>query len=62
MHGELSCRSEEREMAHHNRNIGFFSVIAGCLLAAAVLVALLVGGEIAGPKVAINASPPVTAH
>jgi hypothetical protein len=53
---------QEREMAHHNRNIGFFSIIAGSLLAAAVLVALLVGGEIAGPKVAINASPPVTAH
>jgi hypothetical protein len=53
---------QEREMAHHNRNIGFFSIIAGSLLAAAVLVALLVGGEIAGPKVATNASPPVTAH
>jgi len=53
---------QEREMAHHNRNIGFFSMIAGSLLAAAVLVALLVGGEIAGPKVAFNASPPLTAH
>jgi len=21
---------QEREMAHHNRNIGFFSMIAGC--------------------------------
>ena len=52
----------EREMAHHNRNIGFFSMIAGSLLAAAVLVALLVGGEIAGPKVVFNASPPITAR
>jgi hypothetical protein len=53
---------QEREMAHHNGNIGFFSMIAGSLLAAAVLVALLVGGEIAGPKVAFNASRPVSAH
>ncbi len=52
----------EREMARHNRNIGFFSMIAGSLLAAAVLVALLVGGEIAGPKVVFNASPPITAR
>jgi hypothetical protein len=52
----------EREMARHNRNIGFFSMIGGSLLAAAVLVALLVGGEIAGPKVVFNASPPITAR
>jgi hypothetical protein len=39
---------QEREMAHHNRNIGFFSMIAGSVLAAAVL--------------AFNASPPLTAH
>jgi hypothetical protein len=45
-------------MAHPNRNIGFFTMVAGSLLAAAVLMALLVGGEIAGPKVAFNASPP----
>jgi hypothetical protein len=32
---------------------------AGCLLAAAVLVALLVGGQIAGPKVVFNAPPPI---
>jgi hypothetical protein len=42
-----------------NRNIGFFSMIAASLLAAAVLVALLVGGEISGPKVAFNGSPPL---
>jgi hypothetical protein len=46
----------------HNRNIGFFSMIAASLLAAAVLVALLVGGEIAGPTVAFNGPPSVTAH
>ena len=42
-------------MAHHKSNIGFFAMIGGSLFAAAVLVALLVGGEIAGPKVAFNA-------
>jgi len=52
----------EREMARHNRNIGFFSMIAGSLLAAAVLVALLVGGEIAGPKVAFNSSSSTSAR
>jgi hypothetical protein len=40
-----------------NQNIGFLSMIAISLLAAAVLVALLVGGEIAGPKVAFNGRP-----
>ena len=49
-------------MAHHKSNIGFFAVIGGSLLAAALLVALLVSGRVAGPKVAINASPPITAR
>jgi hypothetical protein len=56
----LSCR--RREMAYYNRTIGFFSIIAVSLLAAAVLVALLVGGVIAGPKVASHAPPSITAH
>jgi hypothetical protein len=38
----------------HNSNIGFFVMIGSSLLAAALLVALLVGGEIAGPNVAFN--------
>jgi hypothetical protein len=46
----------------HNRNVGFFSVIAASLLAAALLVALLVGGEISGPKVAFIGSAPITAR
>jgi hypothetical protein len=46
----------------HDRNIGFFSAIAASLLAAVVLVALLVGGEIGGPRVAFNGSPAITAH
>jgi hypothetical protein len=53
---------QEREMAQHKSNIGFFAVIGGSLLAAALLVALLVGGQVAGPKVAFNASPPITAR
>jgi hypothetical protein len=51
---------QEREMAHHKSNIGFFAVIGGSLLAAALLVTLLVGGQVAVPKVAFNASPPIT--
>jgi hypothetical protein len=49
-------------MAHHKSNIGFFAVIGGSLLAAALLVALLVGGQVAGPEVAFDASSPITAH
>jgi hypothetical protein len=49
-------------MARHNSNVAFFSIIGSSLVAAALLVALLVGGEIAGPKVAFNGSPPVTAR
>ena len=52
-----SLVTQERAMAHHNSNVGFFSMIGGSLLAAALLVALLVGGEIAGPKVRLNSSP-----
>jgi hypothetical protein len=44
-------------MAHHNSNVGFFSMIGVSLLAAALLIALLIGGEIAGPKVPLNSSP-----
>ena len=53
---------QEPEKAHHKSNIGFFAVIGGSLLAAALLVALLVGGQLAGPKVALNASPSITAR
>jgi hypothetical protein len=53
---------QEREMAHHKSNIGFFSMIGGSLLAAVLLVALLVGGEIVGPKVTFNSSPFTTSR
>ncbi len=49
-------------MARHKSNICFFAVIGGSLLAAALLVVLLVGGQLAGPKVALNASPPIAAR
>jgi hypothetical protein len=42
----------------HSRNVGFFSLIAASLLAAALLVSLLVDGEISGPKVAFVGAPP----
>ena len=40
----------------HKSNIGFFVMIGSSLLAASLLVALLVGGEIAGPNVAFHSS------
>ena len=46
----------------HIRNVGFFSLIAASVLAAALVIALLVGGEIAGPKVAFLRAPPIAAH
>lgn len=49
-------------MARHKSNIGFFAAVGGSLLAAALLVALMVGGQVVGPKVAVNASPPITAR
>jgi hypothetical protein len=51
----------EFKMAH-SRNVGFFSLIAASLLAAALLISLLVGGEISGPKVAFIGVPPITAR
>ena len=46
----------------HKSNIGFFIMIGSSLLAAALLVALLVGGEIAGPQVAFNSSSSISAR
>jgi hypothetical protein len=52
---------EERHMPH-NSNTGFFVMIGSSLLAAALLVALLVGGEVAGPKVAFNSPSSTSAR
>jgi hypothetical protein len=43
-------------------NVRFFALIAASLFAAMMLVALLAGGEIVGPKVAFNGSHHVTTH
>jgi hypothetical protein len=34
------------------RDLGFFGFIAGCLAVAGVLVSLIIGGEVAGPRLA----------
>ena len=35
-----------------NKDFGFYACVGGCLLAATIVFALLVGGEISGPQVA----------
>jgi hypothetical protein len=47
-------------MLHRKSNIAFFAVIGGSLLAAALLIALVVGGQVTGPKVAVDVSPPTS--
>jgi hypothetical protein len=39
-------------------NLAFFAMIAASLCAAVVLIALLITGDVAGPKVAMNNLPP----
>jgi hypothetical protein len=46
----------------YDRNVGFLCLIAVSLLTAALLVSLLVGGEISGPKVAFVGTPSKTAR
>jgi hypothetical protein len=46
-------------MPNDRPSIVFFSLIAVSLIAAIVLVALLVAGDVAGPKVAMNNLPPI---
>jgi hypothetical protein len=50
--------SQEPEMSNNRSNVAFFAVIAASLCAAVVLVALLVAGDVAGPRVAVNNPPP----
>src|ERR1700676_5120670 len=40
----------------------FFSLIGASLCAAVILIALLVAGDVAGPRVAMNNLPPITAR
>ena len=49
---------EELEMSSGRPNLLFFGLIAGSLCGATVLIVLLVAGDVAGPKVAMNNSPP----
>jgi hypothetical protein len=58
----LRNRSFHRELLYgssaRSHDVGFFSLIVASLLAAALLVSLLVGEEISGPKVAFIARHP----
>jgi hypothetical protein len=42
-----------------SRNVWSFSLIAASVLVAALVIALLVGGEISGPRVAFVGAPPI---
>jgi len=48
---------QELDVSKDRPNLAFFSVIATSLCAAVVLVALLIAGDVAGPKVAMNNLP-----
>jgi hypothetical protein len=45
-------------MPDNRPNLGFFALIAASLCAAVVLVGLLIAGDIAGPRIAMNNLPP----
>jgi hypothetical protein len=45
-------------MPSDRSNFAFFTLIAASLFAAVVLMALLIAGDVAGPKVAMNNVPP----
>jgi hypothetical protein len=45
-------------MPKDRSSLAFFALIATSLCAAVVLVALLIAGDVAGPKVAMNNLPP----
>jgi hypothetical protein len=49
---------QELEMPKDRPGLAFFAMVAASLCAAAVLVALLIAGDVAGPKVAMNNLPP----
>jgi hypothetical protein len=45
---------KELKMPNDRSNLRFFTLIAASVCAAVILVALLVAGDVAGPKVAMN--------
>jgi hypothetical protein len=49
-------------MPNHRSSLVFFSLIGASLCAAVILIALLVAGDVARPRVAINNLPPLTAR
>jgi hypothetical protein len=49
---------QELEMPNDRSNRTFFTLIAASVCAAVFLVALLIAGDVAGPKVAMNNLPP----
>jgi hypothetical protein len=48
-------------MSKDSSNVAFFALIASSLCAAVLLMALLIAGHVAGPKVAMNNLPPHSA-
>jgi hypothetical protein len=49
-------------MPNDRPSLVFFGLIGASLCAAVVLIALLIGGDVAGPRVAMNNLPPITAR
>ena len=45
-------------MSNHGSDLLFYGLISASLCAAVVLIGLLVAGDVAGPRVAMNHSPP----
>ncbi len=45
-------------MSNDRPNLLFFGLIAASLCAAVILIGLLVAGDVGGPRVAMNISPP----
>ena len=56
---ELGSKGEDmtRKRDNHPSNKGYFIFAGGCALAAIVLVALLIHGEVQGPRVAPDIQP-----
>jgi hypothetical protein len=50
--------NQELEMPKDRPSLAFFALIAASLCAAVVLVGLLIAGDVSGPRVAMNNSPP----
>jgi hypothetical protein len=49
-------------MPKYRPSLAFFALVAASLCAAVVLVALLIAGDVAGPRVAMSNLPPLSAR